>query len=132
MQPDLPVRISERVAAASRGSCSPLACQSRMLPPIPPPPLPEPQPRRGSLSARSKLLIALGSVPACLVGALIVLRLCRLVLPCYVPTGAMTPAVAAGDHVVMEGITFLFRQPRRGEIIAFKTDGIVSLPPGQL
>jgi signal peptidase I len=28
----------------------------------------------------------------------------------------------------MEGVTFLSRQPRRGDIVVFKTDGIASLP----
>lgn len=30
--------------------------------------------------------------------------------------GGMVPAVAAGDRVVTEGLTYLFRKPRRGEI----------------
>jgi len=44
----------------------------------------------------------------------------------------MSPAVSAGDHVVMEKVTFLFRKPHRGDIVAFKTDGITSLQPGKL
>jgi signal peptidase I len=44
----------------------------------------------------------------------------------------MTPAVAAGDHVMMEGVTFLSREPRRGDIIVYKTDGIAALPPAQI
>ncbi len=43
----------------------------------------------------------------------------------------MTPAVSAGDHIFMEGVSFLFRQPRFGEIVVFKTDGITPLPPQQ-
>ena len=68
---------------------------------------------------------------ACLVATLIVLRLCGLLRPFAVPTGGMTPAVSAGDHVVMEDITFLSREPRRGDIVLFKTDGIPTLPPAQ-
>ncbi len=56
------------------------------------------------------------------------LRICGLVRPFFIPTGAMTPAVSAGDHIMMEGVTFLSRQPRRGDIAVFKTDGIASLP----
>ena len=67
-------------------------------------------------------------VPAFCFGAVVVLRVCGLVRPFSVPTGAMTPAVSAGDHVMMEGVTFLSRQPRRGDIVVFKTDGIASLP----
>jgi signal peptidase I len=44
----------------------------------------------------------------------------------------MTPAVSAGDHIMMEGITFLSRQPRRGDIVVFKTDGIATLPPATI
>jgi len=44
----------------------------------------------------------------------------------------MTPAVSAGDHVVMEGMTYLARRPRRGDVVVFRTDGIFSLPPAQI
>jgi signal peptidase I len=91
-----------------------------------PPPLP--QPARASMSGPSQLLLGLAIVPACIVGALVVLRTCGLVRPFSVPTGAMTPAVSAGDHVMMEGVTFIARQPRRGDVVVFSTDGIDSLP----
>lgn len=90
-----------------------------------------PQPPRVLLSPRSKLVIGLALVPAFLVGALILLRICGLLRPFNVPSAAMTPAVSAGDHVLMEGITFLARQPRRGELVVFKADGISLLPPGE-
>jgi signal peptidase I len=44
----------------------------------------------------------------------------------------MTPAVSAGDHIMMEAISFLSRQPRRGDIVVFKTDGIATLPPATI
>ena len=44
----------------------------------------------------------------------------------------MTPAISAGDHVIMEGMTFLARKPRRGDIVVFKSGGIASLPPATL
>lgn len=43
----------------------------------------------------------------------------------------MAPAVSAGDHIFTEGVSFLFRQPRLGDVIVFKTDGITALPPRQ-
>ena len=91
-----------------------------------PPPLPRTQ--RTRLDRRSKLLIALALIPAVLVGSLIALRIFGLLRPFSVPTGAMTPAVSAGDHVVMEGMTFLARKPHRGDVVVFRTDGIGSLP----
>jgi signal peptidase I len=47
-----------------------------------------------------------------------------------VQAGSMTPAMARGDQFVMEGLTFLARKPRRGDIVVMKTDGIAVLPPG--
>jgi signal peptidase I len=99
-----------------------------MFPP-PPPPLPEPQ--RPALSRNTKMIIGLACIPALVIGALILLRVVGLLRPFSVPTGAMTPAVCSGDHVMMEGMTFLARHPLRGEIVVFRTDGIASLPPGQ-
>ncbi|MCE9612143.1 MAG: signal peptidase I [Chthoniobacter sp.] len=84
------------------------------------------------MSQRAKLLSALALVPVFCYGALIVLRLCGLVRPFSVPTGAMTPAVSAGDHIMMEGVTYLSRQPHRGDIVVFKTDGVASLPPATI
>jgi signal peptidase I len=40
----------------------------------------------------------------------------------------MAPTVSPGDHVMMEGLTFLARKPRRGDVAVFKTDGIPRLP----
>lgn len=94
-----------------------------------PPPLPKPA--RNSMNGRNKLFIGLALVPACFVGALFALRICGLIRPFSVPTAAMAPAVSAGDHVMMEGMTFIARPPRRGDIIVFRTDGIASLPPAQ-
>jgi signal peptidase I len=99
-----------------------------MNPDTPPPPLPKPA--RAPMSRRSKVLVGVAIVPACFLCAFIVLRVCGLVRPFFVPTGAMTPAVSAGDHVMMEGMTFLARHPRRGDIVVFRTDGIASLPSG--
>ncbi len=95
-----------------------------------PPPLPPPQSHR--LDILSKLLIGLAVPPAVIVGALIVLRVFGLVRPFSVPTGGMAPAVSAGDHLMMEGVTFLGRKPRRGDVVVFKTDGIDSLPSEQI
>jgi signal peptidase I len=80
------------------------------------------------MSRRVKMLIALALVPAFCFSAFVVLRVCGLIRPFSVSTGAMTPAVSAGDHIMMEGTTFLSRQPRRGDVVVFKTDGIASLP----
>lgn len=40
--------------------------------------------------------------------------------------------VIAGDHLLVDRLTYNFRRPRRGEIFVFKTKGIEKLPQGQL
>jgi signal peptidase I len=40
--------------------------------------------------------------------------------------------VVAGDHLLVDRMSYNFRRPRRGEIFVFKTKGIDSLPEGQL
>jgi len=44
----------------------------------------------------------------------------------------MAPTIDRGDHVLMEGLTFLARKPRRGDIAVFKTDNIAQLPPATI
>ena len=84
----------------------------------PPPSL---QNQRTRLSWRIKCIIALALIPAIVMGALITLRLLGLFYPFYVPTAAMAPAIPAGDGIAMEGLTFLVRNPRRGDIVVFKS-----------
>ena len=81
------------------------------------------------MSRRSRFLLAGALIPGVCLVLLTVLRLCGLLIPYSVPTGGMSPAVSPGDHIVMEGITFLFRPPRRGDIVVFKADGIGSFSP---
>ena len=40
--------------------------------------------------------------------------------------------VVAGDHLLVDRLSYNFRRPRRGEIFVFKTKEIEGLPPGQL
>jgi len=80
------------------------------------------------MSWRVKLLVVLALLLSLGFGLFFVLRACGLVRPFSVPSGAMAPAVSPGDHIMMEGLTFLSRQPRRGDIVVFSTDGIASLP----
>jgi signal peptidase I len=94
---------------------------------------PLPQSQRIALScSRRKLLIGFAILAGVLGIALSVLRAVGLIRPFSVPTSAMSPAIARGDHLMMEGIAFLARKPRRGDIVVFKTDGIDSLPPNAI
>jgi signal peptidase I len=44
----------------------------------------------------------------------------------------MAPAISPGDRIVAENITFQTRQPHRGDIVVFKTDGIELLPSNNI
>jgi signal peptidase I len=100
-----------------------------MNPPAPnvPPPIPAVRFRR-----RDQILIAWGVLVAGFMCGLLILRVAGLLQPFSIPTGSMTPAISAGDHVLMENMTFLTRKPRLGDVIVFKTDGILMLAPGQI
>jgi signal peptidase I len=95
-----------------------------------PPPLQKPSP--ASMHWGTKLVIGLALIPALLIGALSVLRFCGFVHPYSVPTGAMAPAVSAGDHIMTERFTYLFREPRRGDVAAFTGNGIPGLQPATI
>ena len=95
-----------------------------------PPPLVQTQRRR--LDSRTRPLLGLALAAGGFVGALMILRFAGLVRPFSVPTGAMAPAIIPGDHVFMEGMSYLRHNPRRGENVVFKTVGVASLPHDQI
>jgi signal peptidase I len=74
------------------------------------------------------MLVGLAVIVGVFLGMLVVFRVLGLICPFSVPTSAMAPTVSPGDHVLMEGFTFLARKPRRGDLAVFKTDGIARLP----
>jgi signal peptidase I len=41
-----------------------------------------------------------------------------------IPTRSMSPALEQGDHVYSEGVSYLIRKPRRGDLIAFWVDEV--------
>ncbi len=85
------------------------------------------QSRRGSINRRAKTIIILALVPSIFVGLLVVFRVCGFIRLFSIPNQSMTPALSAGDHVLMEDMTYLWRQPRVGDIVVFKSDGIPAL-----
>ena len=46
-----------------------------------------------------------------------------LVQAFYIPSGSMIPTLEVGDRVLVEKISFRFRQPQRGEVIVFQRPG---------
>ena len=51
-----------------------------------------------------------------------------LVQPFSLPTAAMSPTLLPGDYLLVEKVTFWFADPKRGDIVVFKTKGIEALP----
>lgn len=82
-----------------------------------------------ALRTHHKILIALAVLHVIPVVLLMVLRIFGLIRPFYIPYGSMAPAVSVGDHVMMEGISYLKRKPHRGDIVVFSTEGLNIPPP---
>jgi signal peptidase I len=93
-----------------------------------PPPIP--QKHRAGLNWRIKCMIAIALIPGTIIGMLIILRLLGLFHVFYIPYGSMAPAVSRGDSIATEGLTFLMRNPRRGDIVVFKSQDTPPLAPG--
>lgn len=68
---------------------------------------------------RVKVLIAFGILSAITISLLVGFRIFGLIRPFYIPSGSMTPAVSPGDHIVMEGFSYLEQKPERGDIVVF-------------
>ena len=88
-----------------------------------------PPPSLPGIPRRVKWFVVLGAIPGIIFVALAGVRIFGLTIPFKIPTGSMAPAISPGDHVIMEGFTYLARKPRRGDIIVFRSDGIPALPP---
>src|SRR6267378_2041171 len=102
-----------------------------MLPSVPQTPTPSLE-KRWISQRRGRILLAI-ALGVTLLGLLLVsMRAAGLVRPFKLPTSAMAPTINAGDHVMMENVAFHFRNPRRGDIVVFKTAGLAGLPQDQL
>jgi len=66
-----------------------------------------------------------------LFGVFIIARSFELVRPFKNSGLGMVPSLNADDLIVMEGVSYHLKKPRRGDIIVFKTEGIPSCSPGQ-
>lgn len=95
-------------------------------PPLPPPPRPRRWGRRIGIAAA-----VVGAVGLLGFVALIALRVAGLIAFYRLPTASMAPAINRDDNICVEGITYLRRPPARGEIIAFKSDGLPDTTPGE-
>lgn len=87
--------------------------------PFPAAPAEDPPPPR-------RMVRRLVEVPVLLAGALLVAFVIKsfLVQAYYIPSESMLPALEVGDRVLVEKVSFRFRDPRRGEIIVFEQPGV--------
>lgn len=83
------------------------------------------------MSSWLKLLIAVAPVIGVSLASIGILFLLGFIRPFSIPNKGMAPTLLPGDHVMMERLTMLRRQPSRGDIIVFTTEGIRSLPQDQ-
>lgn len=67
----------------------------------------------------------LGELPVLLLVALVLAFLIKtfLLQAFYIPSGSMMDTLQINDRVLVEKVTFRFREPRRGEVIVFKRPG---------
>jgi len=92
-----------------------------------PPSLPKPRvSRRAAFFA-----YLLGVTVALLLIAITVLWATGRLRPYSVPSNGMAPAIQRGDLIIAEGVTYLFRKPRRGEALIFKTNNIAVMWPAE-
>lgn len=72
------------------------------------------------------LLSFLRELPVLLLVALLLAFLLRtfVVQVFYIPSSSMVPTLQEQDRMVVEKLTYLFREPRRGEVIVFAGDDV--------
>jgi signal peptidase I len=62
---------------------------------------------------------------------LVLLRALGLVIPYRAPTASMAPEIKQWDQFIMEGFTYLWRKPARGDIVVFDTTGLPGIGESQ-
>ena len=98
-----------------------------------PPPLPAPRRPSSKWSGRN------AGIAAAVFGACIFLCFCVVVaLRVYglievykMPSASMAPAINRDDNILVEGITYRYKQPARGDLIVFKGDELPRTKPGE-
>lgn len=86
----------------------------------------KPEKRKGSGSGGSFLR----ELPVLLLIAFVLAFLLRtfVVQVFYIPSSSMEPTLQINDRMVVEKVSYHFREPRRGEIAVFEGDDLGSLP----
>lgn len=119
------VEVAPAVAAPPGARTTPsVAAPAPHPPPAQPAPAPQPAPDGGPPQKRSGLR-RLVEIPLLVGAALLFAFLIKafLVQAFYIPSASMVPALEVGDRVLVEKISYRFRDPQRGEIIVFERPG---------
>ena len=68
---------------------------------------------------------SVAELPMLVLAALVLAFLIKtfLVQAFYIPSGSMIPTLEIGDRVLVEKVTYRFREPQRGEVIVFSRPG---------
>jgi signal peptidase I len=68
---------------------------------------------------------SIAELPMLVLAALVLAFLIKtfLVQAFYIPSGSMIPTLEIGDRVLVEKVTYRFREPQRGEVIVFSRPG---------
>ena len=98
--------------------------------PLPQPGEPGARPRRVQAS-RSGTGSFLRELPLLLLVALVLAFLLRtfVVQVFYIPSSSMEPTLSVNDRMVVEKITYLFRDPVRGEVVVFEGEELGEVDP---
>lgn len=85
----------------------------------------------GGKTRRSSGGSFLRELPVLLVIALVLAFLLRtfVLQVFYIPSSSMEPTLQIDDRMVVEKVTYLFREPRRGEVVVFEGDAPVDPDP---
>ena len=73
-----------------------------------------------------KPLSSAAELPLLIIAALVLAFVIKtfLVQAFYIPSGSMIPTLDIGDRVLVEKVTYRFREPERGEVIVFSRPGV--------
>ncbi len=80
----------------------------------------------GDGSSRGRRRGSWREIPGLILIALVLAFLIKsfLVQAFYIPSGSMIPTLEIGDRVLVEKLTYRFRDPQRGEIVVFRRPGL--------
>jgi signal peptidase I len=87
--------------------------------------------RRPSSDDGESVLAFLRELPVLLLVAFVLAFLLRtfVVQVFYIPSKSMEPTLQVDDRMLVEKLTYLVRDPERGDVIVFEGDEVVQTPP---